>query len=362
MLRTDVAGMKLKLLWLACAGVGVLAGLLVFLGNPGNMGICGACFLRDTAGALGLFTAEGPRIFRPELVGLILGAFLLRLTQRRTEGRAGGYTAARFFLGLWMGVGTLVFLGCPFRMLQRLGGGDLNALVALPGFLIGVGLGLFFEKRGYTAGKTFPVVTAAGLPALVLALGALILFLCGWMPFGPGPTDLTNKPPHAAWYWAISIAVVAGGILSLTGFCAISAARQVFSGPRRMLWAVLSLVAGYALFSALTGKLNISFEGQPISHGDHLWSILAMTLVGLTGVLAGGCPVRQVVLAGEGNGDAMITTAGILLGCCLAHNFGAVSSAAGSTPAGRIAVLIGLALCLAYAMAVVGMVDRQNQA
>src|SRR5829696_8918427 len=131
MLRTDVKGRTLWLLWGACALVGMLAALNVFLGNPGNMGICGACFLRDTAGALGLFAAEGPRIFRPELVGLIVGAFLLRLFQRRTEGRAGGFSAARFFLGVWMGIGTLDFLGCLFRMLQRIGGDNLNADVGL---------------------------------------------------------------------------------------------------------------------------------------------------------------------------------------------------------------------------------------
>ena len=41
-LRTDVAGPKLWLLWLACAAVGVIAAGIVALGNPGNMGICGA--------------------------------------------------------------------------------------------------------------------------------------------------------------------------------------------------------------------------------------------------------------------------------------------------------------------------------
>jgi hypothetical protein len=34
--------------------VGVLAPILVKLGNPVNMGICVACFSRDIAGALGL--------------------------------------------------------------------------------------------------------------------------------------------------------------------------------------------------------------------------------------------------------------------------------------------------------------------
>src|SRR5204863_1313669 len=123
--------------------------------------------------------------FRPELVGLVVGAFLLRLAQGRSEGRAGAHSAARFFLGIWMGIGTLVFLGCPFRMLQRLGGGDLNAWIGLPGFILGVGVGHLFEQRGYTAGKTAAVVAPAGIPPLVLAVGALVLFLAGLMPFGP---------------------------------------------------------------------------------------------------------------------------------------------------------------------------------
>ena len=362
MLRTDVTGMKLWALWGACAAVGALSALIIALGNPGNMGICGACFLRDAAGSLGLFAAEGPRIFRPELVGLTAGAFLLQLTRGRFEGRAGAHSAARFFLGLWMGIGALVFLGCPFRMLQRLGGGDLNAWSALPGVLAGVGIGLMFEKRGYTSGKTTAVIAPAGTLALVLAVGALILFLTGNMPFGPGPMDLDGKPNHAPWYWALGIATVASAFLSLTGFCAISAARQVFGGPRRMLWGTLALIGGYAVFSAMAGKLNPGFDDQPVSHGDHLWSVLGLALIGLAGVLAGGCPVRQVVLAGEGNGDALITVMGIMAGCCLAHSFGTVSSPSeGASTEGRIAVLVGLLLCLAYASAVVVAIARQKR-
>jgi len=37
--------------------IGILAALLQKLGNPGNMGICVACFERDIAGALGLHRA-----------------------------------------------------------------------------------------------------------------------------------------------------------------------------------------------------------------------------------------------------------------------------------------------------------------
>ena len=38
--------------------IGILASLLQLWGNPANMGICVACFVRDMTGALGLHRAE----------------------------------------------------------------------------------------------------------------------------------------------------------------------------------------------------------------------------------------------------------------------------------------------------------------
>ena len=46
---------------LALAGVicGLVAACLAFMGNPANMAFCIACFIRDTAGALGMPAAYG---------------------------------------------------------------------------------------------------------------------------------------------------------------------------------------------------------------------------------------------------------------------------------------------------------------
>ena len=44
--------------------IGVIASLLVFFGNPSNMGFCIACFLRDTAGGLGLHRAAAVQYIR----------------------------------------------------------------------------------------------------------------------------------------------------------------------------------------------------------------------------------------------------------------------------------------------------------
>ena len=61
--------------------IGVVAAVLVLLGNPANMGFCIACFIRDTAGALGLHRAAAVQYLRPEIIGIILGSFLLSLAK-----------------------------------------------------------------------------------------------------------------------------------------------------------------------------------------------------------------------------------------------------------------------------------------
>ena len=65
--------------WVILTGVviGAAAVLLTALGNPGNMGFCIACFLRDIAGALGLHSAGVVQYFRPEIVGLVLGSLVM---------------------------------------------------------------------------------------------------------------------------------------------------------------------------------------------------------------------------------------------------------------------------------------------
>ena len=62
--------------------VGVMSVLLVHFGNPANMGFCIACFLRDIAGGIGLHRAAVVQYIRPEVIGLILGAFLISLRNK----------------------------------------------------------------------------------------------------------------------------------------------------------------------------------------------------------------------------------------------------------------------------------------
>ncbi|MGE3881462.1 MAG: YedE family putative selenium transporter [Planctomycetota bacterium] len=348
MLRTDATPRQNLIALSLVAAVGVIAALLVAAGNPGNMGLCGACFLRDLAGALGFFQAPAPRIFRPELTGIVMGALLCVLARRRYAARSGSFAASRFMLGVLMAQGALVFLGCPFRMLQRLGGGDLNAWLALPGFVAGVFVATRFERRGYSIGKTSPVTAPIGLWTHFVFLGLLVLFLTGGALSGPGPGN-ADSPAHAAWSVSLVLGLGAGAILSLTGFCAISAARQLFLPKRRMSLAAGLLILAYAATAFATGNAKWSFDGQPIAHTDLLWNALGLALVGLCGALAGGCPVRQLVMAGEGNGDAFVCVMGLVVGGALAHTLGIASTPAGASDAGRIATLAGLSIALTYA-------------
>ena len=139
---------------LAIAGaiVGVLAALLAFFGNPANMAICVACFIRDTAGALSLHSAAPVQYFRPEIVGFVVGAFIISLITKEYKATAGSAPMIRFLLGMIMMIGALVFLGCPLRMVIRMSAGDLNAYVALIGFAGGVATGTFFLKKGFSLG------------------------------------------------------------------------------------------------------------------------------------------------------------------------------------------------------------------
>ena len=119
---------------LAGAAVGLAAVLLTALGNPVNMGFCIACFLRDIVGACGMHGAAVVQYVRPEIVGLVLGAFLMSVATKEFRAKAGSSPAVRFVLGALVMIGALVFLGCPLRMVLRLAGGDLNALTATVGF------------------------------------------------------------------------------------------------------------------------------------------------------------------------------------------------------------------------------------
>ena len=69
---------------LALAGVicGLVAACLAKFGNPANMAFCIACFLRDMAGSLGMHQAAVVQYMRPEIIGLVLGSFIISVATK----------------------------------------------------------------------------------------------------------------------------------------------------------------------------------------------------------------------------------------------------------------------------------------
>lgn len=329
--------------------IGAIASALVLLGNPANMGFCIACFIRDTAGALGLHKAAAVQYLRPEIIGIILGSFLLSLAKKEFSPRGGSSPMTRLILGFFTMIGCLMFLGCPFRMILRIAGGDLNALLGLAGFAAGIVCGVFYLKRGYSLKRTYklPAAEGASLPAVAAVLLVLLLAVPSLLLFteeGGGP-----GAKHAAVWISLGAGLVVGGLAQRTRLCMVGGIRDA------VLFREFKLLAGFAAVFAAALVMNLAFtaaasgtyftlgfEGQPVAHMDGLWNALGMLLVGYACVLLGGCPLRQLVLAGEGNTDSALTVIGLLLGAAFAHNFGLASSAQGPTSSGKIAVVIGL--------------------
>ncbi|MBM3890496.1 MAG: YedE-related selenium metabolism membrane protein, partial [Verrucomicrobia bacterium] len=142
--------------------VGVLAPVLVSLGNPGNMGVCVACFSRDIAGALGLHRVPVVQYIRPEIIGFVLGSLVAALVFREFRPRTGSSPLLRFLLGMFAMIGALVFLGCPWRAYLRLGGGDWNAVFGILGLAAGIGAGIVFLRMGFSLGRNYPAPAALG--------------------------------------------------------------------------------------------------------------------------------------------------------------------------------------------------------
>ena len=314
--------------------VGLISAILSKLGNPANMGFCIACFLRDIAGAVGLHRAAVVQYIRPEIIGLVLGAMVMSMVGKEFNVRGGSSPMARFVLGFCVMVGALMFLGCRLRMVLRLGGGDLNAVMGLAGFIIGIFVGTLFLKAGFTLKKSTPQPKVEGLlmPAISVGLLALLVAAPAFIFFSEEAPGSKHAPIRLCMVGGIRDALMFRDFHLLMGFVAIFAAALV----------------GNML---LGNPVHFSFADQPVAYNDGLWNLMGMVLVGLGSVLLGGCPLRQLILSGSGNSDSSVAVLGMVVGAAFCHNFGLASSGKGPTAAGQIAVIIGLVVVAAIGAA-----------
>ncbi len=349
--------MKRRNLWIILTGVviGVMALLLTALGNPGNMGFCIACFIRDTAGAMKLHTAAKVQDVRPEIVGMILGAMIAAVLAKEFKPRGGSSPITRFIIAVIVMIGALMFLGCPLRMMLRIGGGDLNAVVGLVGFAAGIFVGTLWLRGGFSLRRAYAQGIAEGgtIQTVVLALllvSVLIPSLFAASTEGPGSM-------HAPILISLAAGLIVGGMCQRTRFCTVAGGRDsMMFGDFSLLWGFIAVIVTTVIGNLILGKFSLSFADQPVAHTDGLWNFLGMALVGWGSVLLGGCPLRQLILAGEGNSDSAVTITGFLVGAAVCHNFGLASSSSGPTTAGMIAVIAGFVV-----LAVIGILNRGKE-
>ena len=351
-----------KKLALAGALCGVIAAALAFFGNPANMAICIACFIRDTAGALKMHQAAVVQYARPETIGIVLGAFIIAVATKEYRSTAGSSPMVRFVLGMIIMIGSLVFLGCPLRMVIRMSAGDLNAYVALVGFILGIATGIFALKKGFSLGRAYKTNQISGAMLPLIMAGILVLSLTTTLlavsEAGPGSK-------HAPLAIALIGGLLFGALAQKSRMCFAGSIRDIMLMKNFDLFSVIAgLFVVMLVFNIATDNFALSFMTPGvIAHADHLWNLLGMYTVGFAATLAGGCPLRQLVLAGQGSSDAGMTVIGMFVGAALCHNLGLASSgtamnaetgelvAGAATPAGKIAVIICIIVLFVIAFA-----------
>ena len=323
------------------AFIGIAAVVLVKFGNPGNMGFCIACFLRDIAGTLKLHNAAVVQYMRPEVIGLIVGAFAIALIKKEFKPRGGSAPFTRFVLGFFVMIGALMFLGCPLRMFLRLGAGDLNAVFGLVGFIIGIAIGVVFLNKNFSLSRAYPQSGQEGMLAPIVMIVFFILLVAF-----PAVLAFSEKGPgsmHAPIALALGIGLVGGALAQRSRLCTAGGIRDaIMLKDFHLLTGSIAILVAVLIGTLVTGQFKLGLAGQAVAHTDGLWNALGMVLVGWASVLLGGCPLRQLILTGEGNTDSAVTVVGLIAGAAFAHNFGLASSGKGPTSAGMIAVVIGL--------------------
>ncbi len=313
--------------WISTQNAPIIAGLflglffvgLAYFGNPKNMGICVACFVRDTAGSLGLHTFWGGCYIRPELIGIILGAMLSAFIFGEFKARASNNGLVSLVLGASGMMSSLLFLGCPWRAFGRLFSGDLTALTGGVGLIVGVAIGSYFLKLNFQFGVKQAQSALLKWILPVIAVGLLAL---SFVPPTCVPTQDTHLLPllsttgpaklHAPFWIALGIGCILGVILQRSRFCTIGGFRDLFLFRHiRPVLGIASFAVATLIFAFLLGSFHWGFENQAASHSFYGLSFFAMLTGGITFTLAGGCPGRQLTMAASGDGNAFMFVIGM---------------------------------------------------
>lgn len=329
--------------------IGVIASILQKLGNPPNMGLAIACMERDIAGALGFHRNVYFQYIRPEIIGLVLGSIISALIFKEFKSRTGPAPMVKFVLGFFAMIGAMISTGCSWRALIRFAGGDGNAIMGLLGLIVGVYIGVLFIRSGYNLGANKNTFKLVGwiMPTIMIGLLILLLFKIQLQSDAPFFSIKGPGSQHAPIFISLFAGTTIGFFAQRTRFCTIGAIRDVIIMKNSLLLSgIIALVVGAFITNLLFNQFHAGFEGQPYSHTNHLWNFGGLMLAGLAFTLAGGCPARQLILSGEGDGDSALFAIGMILGGGFIHNFSIISSSAGVNQSGLTFFIAGLIICL----------------
>ena len=201
-------------------------------------------------------------------------------------------------------------------MVIRMSAGDLNAWVALIGFVLGVGTGAFALKNGFSLGRAHETNKESGAVLPVLMLGILILATCSTLlkASEAGPGSL-----HAPIIMSLIGGLIFGALAQKSRMCFAGGIRDaILMKNFDLLTIIAGLFVVMLIFNLATGRFVLGFNTPGIiAHSNHLWNILGMYAVGFAAVLAGGCPLRQLILAGQGSSDSAVTVLGMFFAAAL---------------------------------------------
>ena len=235
-----------------------------------------------------------------------------------------------------------------------------GALVMIALYLLGILIGIACLKRGFTLKRSYEVSVSEGsvLPTVMAALLILVLTVPALFKASEaGPGSM-----HAPFWIALIVALVVGALAQKSRLCMVGGLRDaVMLGDFHLLYGFAAIFVVTLVGNLAMNRFNLGFALQPIAHSAHVWNLLGMVLVGWGSVLLGGCPLRQLILAAQGNGDSAVTVFGMIVGAALAHNFGLAGNpdskneagqlvAGGISTAGKVAVIVGLVVLLVIAL------------
>ncbi|RLB36723.1 MAG: YedE-related selenium metabolism membrane protein, partial [Deltaproteobacteria bacterium] len=226
-------------------------------------------------------------------------------------------------------------------------------ILGLAGLIFGIWIGTLFLKGGYNLGRTEKTYTSVGWLLPLIMLGFLVLRIMFPPAEGQAQSGVlfySLKGPgamHAPLAISLIIGLAIGFLAQRSRFCTMGALRDlILFRQTHLFMGFITLVVLAFLTNLILKQFHPGFANQPVAHTMHVWNFGGMVLAGLAFALAGGCPGRQLFLAGEGDGDAAVFVLGMVVGAGFAHNFGLASSPKGVGPHGVAAVIIGLLVCL----------------